>query len=452
MRVAVVGAGIAGLSAAWELSRRQDVSVTVLDPGQVGGKIRTSEFAGRPVDEGPDAFLVRTPEAEQLCREVGVEDLVAPAAGRTLLWTGGRLRQLPEGLVLGVPGRLGPLVRSGLLSPLAMARAALDLVLPPTRPSGDVSVGSLVSSRFGRQVSVRLVEPLLGGIHAASLDELSAELTAPQLLAAVRSHRSLLLGLRSQAAAAGAPRGPIFLTPAGGVGRLTSALESRLRAGGVAFRPESVRQVEAGNGPASVATDAGRQDYDGVVLAVPAPVAAGLLGPLAPSGLAGIRFTSVAVVTMAIPASRWTPPEGYNGLLVPHDEGRLMTACSFYSYKWPGAGKAGPHIVRVSAGRSADRRVDEMDDTTLVAELVREMGLVAGRPVQPNETRLSRWPSAFPLYDVGHAAAVGRAEGELAARTNRIALAGSSYRGAGIPACIRSGRAAAVSVLDAAQG
>ncbi len=450
----MVGGGIAGLAAAWELACAGRGAVTVFEPGRIGGKIRTSTFSDRPVDEGPDAFLVRTPEATDLCAEIGLDDLVAPSAGRTLLWTGGRLRRLPDGLVLGAPGRLAPVVRSGLLGPLGLARAALDLVLPATPPDGDVSVGQLVAGRFGRQVATRLVEPLLGGIHAAALEELSAELTAPQLLAAARRHRSLLLGLRAQAAAAGPPAGPIFLAPAGGTGRLVERLEKALRRAGVGFSPEEVTAVRAGppgegGEPVEVTTASGRHRFGAAVVAVPAPVAGRLLGPDGPDDLGRIPFTSVAVLTVALPDGSWTPPAGFNGFLVPHDEHRLVTACSFFSSKWPAIAGPGRPIVRLSAGHSQDRRVDTLSDEELTARLLGELQQAIGQQVAPVETRLSRWPAAFPLYRPGHGALVERIGQELAACSSRLVLAGASYGGAGIPACIRSGRAAARQLLTA---
>ncbi len=452
MSFAVVGGGISGLAAAWSLSSRPGTRVVVYEPGRVGGKLRTSLFAGRPVDEGPDAFLVRTPEATALCAELGLDDLVAPAAGRTLLWSGGRLRPIPEGLVLGVPGRLWPVIRSGLLSPAGMARAGLDLVLPRSKLGDDVSVGSLVSGRFGRQVADRLVEPLLGGIHAAPLDELSTAVVAPHVLAAARSSRSLLLGLRRPATPAPGAGGPVFLAPRQGMGSLVAALERALRDRGVEFRPEAVSRVSTGGDAVTVTTGAGPGDrFDGTILAVPAPGAARLLDRDAPTGLDGIAFTSVAVLTLTVPAEQWAPPAGYNGFLVTGAERRLMTACSFFSNKWPGeSDSAAGTIVRLSAGRFNDRRVDDLDDDELTTRLLDEFGQALGVPIRPGEMRLSRWPASFPLYRVGHTAVVEGITRSLAAASDgRVALAGSSYGGAGIPACIRSGRAAAEAVLAA---
>src|SRR5215210_3206471 len=205
-RVAVVGGGITGLATAYYL-RRAGVDVTVVEAGELGGKIQTRELAGVPVEAGPDTFLARVPWAVDLCRELGLGDeLVAPATGKAWLWIGDRLRPLPERHVLGVPTALIPLVRSGVLSPAGVARAALDLVLP-RRPAGpDPSVATVVGGRMGRQVLDRLVEPLVGGINAGRADTLSLAATARPVADTATCSRSLVLGLRRRATPG--PAGP----------------------------------------------------------------------------------------------------------------------------------------------------------------------------------------------------------------------------------------------------
>ncbi len=441
MRVAVVGAGIAGLSAAWAL--RNHAELVLIDPEPPGGMLRTTAFEGRPVDEGPDAFITRTPEALALCAELGLEaELVHPDAGRTLLWWESRLRPLPDGLLLGVPARLGPVLRSGLLSPAGAARAGLDLVLPRRSIGRDAGVGALIASRFGSQVAERLVEPLLGGIHAAGLDDLSAEATAPQILAAACRSRSLLLGLRA-AAPAGSGQGatPLFATPRMGTAAIVDALVKGLST--AVLQPTTVRRVT----PREDRVEVDGEVFDAAVLAVPAPDAARMLGDAAPAGLAEIELTSVALVTMAYPASELPAPEGVNGFLVPASENRLMTACSFGSSKWPHWASPDTTVLRVSTGRRGDQRGFDLDDGALVDRLAGEVGDTLGRPASPRAVRVSRWPRSFPFYKTGHVERVERIEAALARTAPRVALAGSSYRGAGIPACIGSGRRAAASVL-----
>lgn len=438
MRMAVIGGGIAGLAAAWEA--RGDAEVTVFEPGPLGGKIRTTDFDGRPVDEGPDAFLTRVPEAVELCRELDLShELVAPAAGRTLLWTGGRLRRLPEGLVLGVPKQLRPIATSGLLSPLGMLRAAADLLLPPTPPGDDVSVGELIARRFGPEVAERLVEPLVGGIHAARIDQLSAAATVPQLLAAARKNRSLLRALR--ATPSPPPGAPMFLTPAAGVGRLVERLHQELDAAGVKFRATAAGSLEP---TADHAVRVDGEHFDAAVVATEASSAARLLGAAAPTGLGKIETTTVTLVTMSFDAAEVPAPEGINGILVPPGDGRVMTALSFGSNKWPQWASPGRVVVRVSAGRHGDERAAALGDEALVSRLTGELAAALGTSEPtPGTWRVSRWPASFPLYQVGHRDLVAALD-----PPRQVALAGCSYDGAGLPACIGSGRRAARRLLD----
>jgi oxygen-dependent protoporphyrinogen oxidase len=462
LRVAIVGGGIAGLAAAWEL--RNDAEITIFEPGPLGGKVRTTNFDGRPVDEGADAFVTRDPAALRLCEELGlIDELVAPAAGRTLLWIGDRLRPLPEGLVLGVPKRLAPIASSGLLSLRGMLRAAGDLVLPTTAIDGDVSVAELIGRRFGTEVAERLVEPLVGGIHAARISDLSAAAVVPQLLGAARGSRSLLRALRAQGAP-GAPSAatPMFLSPRDGVSQLTDRLAEQLQVAGVSIRRSAVGSVRpqkpthstgsrptgsrsTGSRPSGLEIDG--EDFDGVVLATRATIAARLLASDAPPGLAELETTTVVLVTMSFSQSEVAAPEGVNGILVPPDAGRLMTALSFGSNKWPQWARPGRVVVRVSSGRHGDERAAAMHDEDLVASLVAELGTALGTPATPAAWRVSRWPDSFPLYRVGHLERVARWTSTLAAASPGVALAGSSYHGAGLPACIASGRQAAQRIL-----
>lgn len=231
--VVVVGGGITGLAAAFELSRIDDaLNVVLLEAGhRLGGKIRTSEFCGVPVDCGPDAVLARVPWASDFMREVGLEpDLVSPAASGTSVYLRGRLRRLPDGLVRGVPVQALPLLRSGILSPSGIARAGVDLVLPRQDNGADPTVAQVIGGRFGAQMVDRLVEPLLAGIYAGRAECLSLRATAPEIATLASDSRSLLRGLRAHRRTA---PGPLFVSVRGGLGRLVSSLIEELRTAGV---------------------------------------------------------------------------------------------------------------------------------------------------------------------------------------------------------------------------
>ena len=310
--VAVVGGGIAGLAAAWELVSGPGPApvVHVLEAGsRVGGKLRSAEFAGRTVDLAADAFLARRPEATALCHELGLDDQLVPVGATGAgLWARGALRAMPEGLSLGIPTRWLPLARSGILSPAGALRAGLDLVRPhraATDGPPDRSVGEIVTRRLGRQVTERLADPLIGGIHAGSADGLSAAATFPPLLAADRQRGSLMRRLGRPPTPGQQPTGPapdpsgppspMFWSLDGGTARLAAELADAVAArGGVVHTGVAVESLAAAppGSPRWVLALAGRHDVpgarpspdgaavvavDGVVLAVPAGQAAGLL-------------------------------------------------------------------------------------------------------------------------------------------------------------------------------
>ncbi len=454
-RVVVVGAGIAGLAAAHHLADRPGVGVTVCESGpKVGGKVRTEDFAGVTLDLGPDAFLARRPEAVTLCRELGlVGELVPPATSSAFVWARGRLRRLPEGLVLGVPVRWGALARSRVLSPSGLARATIEPVLPGRKLGADEALGAVVRRRLGDQVHRTLVDPLVGGINAGDTDRLSIDMTAPVLAAAARGRRSLVRGAR-EVSAPGADRGgPAFLTLPGGLSRLVEVLVARLEASGVEVRTgaavAAVERPDEGGYRLRMVSGA-LVEADAVIVAAPAYGAAPLLAPHAPTAaeaLAGIEYASVALVAMAYPAPALPRRLDGSGFLVARGEGRLMSACSWASSKWAHLDPGDQVVLRVSAGRAGDARVESLDDDALVTRLSLELGLALGIGVPPSEVRVTRWARAFPQYAPGHLGRVAATEAELHRRLPGLALAGAALAGVGIPACIASGRRAADRVL-----
>lgn len=468
LTVAVVGGGITGLAAAWQLvtTLPRGARVVLLEAdARLGGKVLTGEVGGRPVDLGPDAFLARRPEATALCHDLGLgADLVPPGSSGASVWARGALRQLPSGLALGLPTRMGPLARSGICSPVGLGRAALDLLRPSAppwrRPAGeardddhDESVGSIVRRRLGNEVHDLLADPLIGGIHAGPIDTMSSAAVFPALLRAERQPGSLMKALRPMAPPpAPRPEGPpVFLTVRGGLGRLVERSKQELTARGadirVGVRVEKVEMSATESGPPrwSIRTSRGTLEVDGVVVAVPAAAASGLLRQLDPSlagFLSGIPYGSVTLVTLRFPrAALPFAPRG-TGFLVPAGRERLVTACTWVSSKWPELERQEDVLLRASMGRYGDDRCSSMSDDEAAACALRDLRQMVDLRGGPAETVVTRWSASFPQYLVGHLRRVREME-ERAARHHGLALAGAALHGVGIPACVGSGRGAA---------
>lgn len=430
--IVVVGGGIAGLAAAHALQQRDHPArVTLIEAAdRLGGKLLSTPFAGiDAVDEGPDAFLARLPWATQMAKEVGLElQLTSPASGSASVWWHG-LQPIPDGLLLGMPTDVLKLARTRLLSWPAKARAALEPLIPRSDLSGD-SIGAFVRSRFGHQVHERLVDPLIGSIYAADTDHFS--LTAvPQIADLAMNNRSILLAGRHRQPA---PDGPVFYAPQQGMGSFVEATANGLRDRGADLRTGVTVQSLVADG------SGWRVDgvyADAVVLACPAAHAAALI---ADERLGAVPYADVAMVTIAVPLGSW--PQGLtgrSGYLVPKPVQRLVTAVSFGSQKWVHWQTPESVILRISLGRDG-LPVLHLHDDDLLAAALDEVGGHLGLTLQPTATRISRWNRAFPQYRPNHHLVVKQIESSLPAG---IALAGASYHGIGIPACIRSGTAAA---------
>ncbi len=458
-RIVVVGAGISGLATAYFLRERLGPAAEVLvieGDDRAGGKVRTASVAGLPVDTGPDAFLSRAPELRRLVESLGLADaVVEPLSTGTFIWSRGALRPLPPGTAFGLPERLLPLLRSGLLGPAAVARAGLDLVLPRTRLPADPSVAELVRSRFGAGVYERLVAPLLGGVHAGDPAALSATSTVPEIAAMARSGRSLYLTLRRRRRAAppaaGRPSAPL-VSLRGGLAGLTARLSEELGPEtvltGAAAR--GIERDEAGR--YAVRTDAGAVGARQVVLATPAYVTADLLADLAPEAarlLREIEYVDVANVTLAFRRDQVPALPSGTGFLVPPVEGELVVGCSWLSRKWPQPDDE--HVlIKVMVGRSCDTRWLAMDDAELVRQVRSALSRMLGIAADPVDCMVQRWPGAMPQYVVGHAARLDALDAALAA-TPGVLVTGAAYRGVGLAGCVAQADATATSLV-AAQG
>ena len=449
-RVVVVGGGVTGLTTAFSILADAHVptQVTVLEATpRVGGLIRTSPFAGLPaVDEGADAFLTRVPWATQLAADLGLSAaLTSPTGVGAYVWHNG-LHEIPGDILMGVPAKVRSFALSRLFSPRAKLRAALEPLLP--KLPHDDSVGKLMRRRFGREVHERLVDPLVGSIYAADTDTFSLE-AVPQINA-LTSRRSLLLAA-GEARKVPAQPGPVFATPLKGMGSLVDTLAERVTSlGGDIRTGETVREITRAADGYMVVSNSSAIPCDAVVLAAPARHSAGFVRSLDADSAAQLdawHHASVIMVTMTVPPAQWKPEWTGSGYLVPKPDQRWVTAASFGSNKWSHWSPAdGSKVLRVSLGRDGMDVMHHDDDTVLnltLADLKHHLGV----DFTPGDVRITRWTESFPQYRPHHFARLAQLEAGLQQRAPGVFLAGASFRGIGIPACVQQARSAASSVL-----
>jgi len=492
MKLTIIGGGIAGLSAVYYAAQKMpDAQITLLESdSRWGGKIATDRVAfdeipplsrkERPegflekfgyfsqpsgrffiIEGGPDTFLAAKPWGVALCKELGLGGRLHgtnPHKKNTYALNRNRLLPLPDGLAMMIPTNVEAILKSRLVSWFGKARMGFDFLLPAKAVNGDESLGMFVSRRLGREAYENLIEPLMSGIYAGDGDALSLASTFPYLRDLEIKYGSLARGaLKMRAQSNGkAVQGSrsMFLTPTTGLAEMVEALVESLRLKGASLRlnmrvTSITRNAEHGTWHMTLDTET--LDTDGLILATPAYVSGALLDPLDPelgSVLQSIPYASTATISLAYRLSD-IPREldGY-GYVIPRREGRKALACTWTSTKFPHRAPEGYALIRVFVGRAGqDIPWDEHELIELAKE---ELKLTLGVTAEPILSRAFLWDKAMPQYNLGHPEKLKQIDAALEKYPN-LALAGSGYRGIGIPDCIHSGELAVEKILNGAQ-
>ncbi|MEZ5340853.1 MAG: protoporphyrinogen oxidase [Acidimicrobiales bacterium] len=434
---AIIGGGISGLVAAFDL-HRAGWKVDVYEASdRWGGKVYSSMVGDRLIDAGPDTFLARVPQGRQLCVDLGLAaELTSPVSPvPAYIHRNGSLHPLPGGTVLGVPTDLTILAESGVVSDAAVARAAEDFTLPSTTFAGDISVGEFCRARLGDEITDRLIAPLVAGINASDVDRLSLASAAPQLAAAAHEGGSFLEALQRTRARVGATLGsagadePVFFGLPGGIARIIDELVATLP-------PESLHL----NHPIH---SLDQLSVDHVIVSVPAMAAARLLADRAPDAsdlLSQIDYASVAQVTVELPIDSVERELDASGILCPVVDGGIMTAATWFSTKWEHYKRPGTVLIRMTSGRYGDTRAIELTDDELIETLLGELSAIIPISGPPSAVRVHRWLDALPQYTPGHAERVDAIMRAVSASAPSIHLVGAAYDGIGLPACIGGAR------------
>ncbi len=452
-RVVIVGGGITGLATAHALDKAAErCAVTIVEAGeQLGGNLQTIRHNGFIIDAGPDSWVAAKPHATRLAKDVGLGDELIgtrPDTRRVYIAWQRKLYPMPEGLILGVPTEIKPLLDSELLGWDAKMRAGLDLVVPPRRwkDDDDESIASFVTRRLGAEVNERIAGPLLGGIFAGDPSSLSVRACVPQLVEAEREYGSLIAAMRAlkeRRREQGA--GSAFISLKRGVGDLVLNVAHKLRDAEV-FTRRAARRIERlpegdARGRYVVETTDGPLYADEVALTVPAGIVGPLVRDLDPELAAmcsELEYASAATVFLAYRKFDVRHPLDAAGFLVPRAENRPILACTFVSSKWDHRAPAGQILLRVFVGGAGNEDILERDDQALVKIARAQILDLLGIDRNPMFTKVFRFNRTSPQPHVGHLPRVRR----LLARAEThpgLYIGGNGYIGTGIPDAVKQG-------------
>lgn len=453
-RIAIVGGGIAGLSAAFFLEKARragaDLQWTLFEKsGRLGGVIQTERRDGFVIEAGPDSFLSAKPDGARLCQELGIADQLISsndADRKTYILVKSRLVPIPQGLEFMVPTRVWPMATTPLFSFTTKLRMAAELFSSARKEAGDESVGDFVRRHFGQEMVDRVAEPLLAGVYGGNAEHLSIRAVLPRFAEMEREHGSLVRAtLKAKAqfkskAPAGAKPQPLFTSLKNGMQQMVEALVAALPQASIRLGQQNL-VLRSANDDWQIESAGTSEKFQEVLLAAPAPSAAALLRQVHPSlieGLEKIAYTSSAAVALAYDEADLPPGHGF---LVPRSEGRKMMACTFVHKKFPHRAPEGMKLLRCffSSSRMPDLLQHSEEDLQQISR--QELKEILGLNAEPRFARTFRWDRAMAQYETGHLDRVAEMEKIIAAMPG-FHIIGNSFYGIGVPDCIKSARLA----------
>lgn len=459
-KVVVVGGGITGLSAAYYLQRQAieqglEIEITLIEAAhRLGGNIQTLQKDGYVIERGPDSFISRKNSIQQLAKELGIDNLLIQSApGKTHVAVENQLYSIPVGTVMGVPTNFGSFLASGISSWFGKARAMGDFVLPVSPSLEDQPLGKFLRRRFGNELVENLIEPLFSGVFAGDIDRLSLKATFPELIETEQQHRSLMRGLRknriSDYRAFNTEEAGMFQTFEGGLETLVNTLEKELGDCTI-LKGVKVEKLEQRNGQAKLGLNNGSTiAADGVIFALPHIKLLPIFEPLGlMKELKEMPSTSIATVSIAFPEGAVVPVKECMGFVVARNSDFTVTACSAVHLKWPGLVPPGKNVYRSFIGRVGDEAVVDLSDQEIVKAVLEDLHKLLDIQADPELTVVSRMKEAMPQYTVGHGERVALAKKELHEALPMVQIAGGSFEGFGLPACVDQGKAAADQLIE----
>ncbi len=447
MKTVIIGGGISGLSAAYYLSKAGIRPTLIEKTDRLGGIVKTEFANGCILEGGPDSFMAAKPWALELIREVGLGDQVINSNDhlrKTYILKHGKLIPLPDGLMMMVPTKIMPLVRSPLLSWGCKMRMGLEMLRRPAGQRADRSVHDFLVDHYGEEALDYLAEPLLAGVFGGDPRQMSVNSTLTRFVEMEAKYGSLSRGTLAAPKPKGSGSGgSLFRTLRNGLSELIDRLASS--ADVIHARAEAF--ARRGQGFA-VRVHGSWIEADQVIIATPAYVAADLLKAEAPEVAAlldTIPYTSSATITFGYRRESFDRPLNGFGFLVPKKERRTVTACTWVNNKFSGRAAENVVLLRCFLGGEAINDSDE----SLIAKVGDDLRRIMGVRADPFFHSISRWPRSMAQFTVGHQERIA----ELDRRKSEIPglfVIGNGYQGVGLPDCVKMGKDAAAKIVSQA--
>ncbi|MEH7304766.1 protoporphyrinogen oxidase [Neobacillus drentensis] len=462
-RIIIIGGGIAGLTSAFYLQKaiQEDnlpIEIKLIEAShRLGGKMQTVIRDGFTIERGPDSFLARKLSISRLAKEVGMDDqLVHNTTGKSFVLVNEKLHSMPGGSIMGIPTEMGPFITTGLFSIPGKLRAAADFILPRSESGKDQSLGDFFRRRLGDEVVENLIEPLLSGIYAGDIDQLSLMSTFPQFYEVEQKYRSLIIGMKKSTPSQ-PPKTPDskekakggFLTFKTGLQSFAEAIEEKID-------PSSILK---GHRVDKITKNGDRYDVylnNGETLAAEIIIAA-TPHKITQSMFADYHFfdpfksvpsTSVATVALAFPEEAVKNDIDGTGFVVSRNNDYSITACTWTHKKWAHSTPKGKVLLRCYVGRSGDETIVDLSDDRIIKIVLDDLKKIMDITMNPDFAIISRWKNSMPQYTVGHKQRLANIFEHMNAELPGVFLAGSSYGGVGLPDCIDQGEAAVKNVLN----
>ena len=458
-RIAILGGGISGVTAAWQLAQREraegDIDITLFEASpRLGGIVETTLRDGFTLECGPDGWVTEKPWARELARELGIHGKLIPSldAGRvTYILSDGKLVAIPDGMRMMVPTDLSALDASPLFSEEAKLAYAAEprraAELKASAPDHDESIAEFVSRHFGDEVLTKVAAPLLSGVFGGDVAKLSVRAVMPAFVRMEREHGSLILALQSAAKSTSVQDKPtIFTSLTAGTGALIDRMKSELPPGSVRLNSPVTRLTRYEN-RWLVEANGESLPFDDVIIALPAHIARLLVSPLSQrlAELLEMDASSAVIAGFAFKET-FELPRGF-GFLVPAGEDSSLLAATFVDQKFPDRTPEAGRLLRAFFGGEQAHTIAAKSDDEIAALALAELAKILGPLPTPAFQIVRRWPNSLPQYEVGHLDRVAEIESLVRQQPN-LWLLGNGYRGVGLPDLIRDARAAARQLLD----